>query len=93
MFIVFLSAVLCTTSLWLGYQLGSQWHRNDNAEPPILNPAPNKNDEDEDEGDITDGDLATIKAGPLEPCKLVRATSGTNYVNISEFIPGSHRSH
>ncbi|KAF8624809.1 hypothetical protein AX15_005696 [Amanita polypyramis BW_CC] len=64
---VFLSAVLCATSLWLGYQLGS---RCLNVQPPF-DATLNEDDGDEDEEEDADGDLAAVKAGFMEPCKLV----------------------
>ncbi|KAM6497926.1 PTH2 domain containing protein [Amanita muscaria] len=63
-----ISVVLCATSLWLGYQLGSRI-----KEPEVLAVTETSvQDEDtEDEDGIADGDLAAVKAGILEPCKLV----------------------
>ena len=77
---------LVLISLRIGYQLGTLTRSNlasKDTEEPISEPkeetgkAEDVNedeDEDEDEGldDIPDGDLASISAGFLEPCKLVR---------------------
>jgi hypothetical protein len=61
--------VLCATSLWLGYQLGSRWHNNDNGQIHI--PDASRSEDDDDQEDIADGDLAAVKAGLTERCKLV----------------------
>jgi PTH2 family peptidyl-tRNA hydrolase len=70
---------LVLTSLGIGYQLGTL----NNSNPPSIDiPEPKgtaekaedeKVDEDDEElEDISDGDLGSISAGFLEPCKLVR---------------------
>lgn len=65
----------------LGYQLGTLSNSN-----PVVTPSNDTKecitdiaetedenvDEDEDLEDISDGDLGSISAGFLEPCKLVR---------------------
>ena len=77
---------LVLTSLGIGYQLGTLSNgtpavtpSNDPKEiiPEHKEKAEDENiDEDEDEDeeleDISDGDLGSITAGFLEPCKLVR---------------------
>ena len=54
-----------------------------------------KNDEesDNDEGEVADGDLSSIKAGLLEPCKLVRLTFSCWNVDTRIGILGSCRAH
>lgn len=63
--------MLSATSLWLGYQLGSRWHNNDRGQIHIPD-ANRKEDADDEQEDIADGDLAAVKAGFVERCKLVR---------------------
>jgi peptidyl-tRNA hydrolase, PTH2 family len=77
---------LVLTSLGIGYQLGSLSNSNPAVTPSndtkecipepkeMTEKAEDENvDEDEDEEleDIADGDLGSISAGFLEPCKLV----------------------
>ena len=78
---VALSLVLCSASLWIGYQLGARNHNNSReAGPSTLSvtdtPAQDEDNEDNDEG-IADGDLAAVKPGVLEPCKLVSTISSS----------------
>jgi PTH2 family peptidyl-tRNA hydrolase len=67
--------------LALGYQLGTLSNSNPVVTPsndtkeciPEMAETEDENvDEDEDLEDISDGDLGSISAGFLEPCKLVR---------------------
>ena len=62
--------MLCATSLWLGYQLGSRLHNNDRGQIHI--PDASRSEDEDDQEDIADGDLAAVKAGLVERCKLVR---------------------
>lgn len=53
--------------LGIGYQLGTR------ASNPVSEEAEDENEDDDDELEaIADGDLGSISAGFLEPCKLVR---------------------
>jgi hypothetical protein len=70
-FTVALSFVLSATSLWLGYQLGARWHNNDRGQIHKIPDANRSEDDDDDQEDIADGDLAAVKAGLVERCKLV----------------------
>ncbi|KAF8641198.1 hypothetical protein AX17_000833 [Amanita inopinata Kibby_2008] len=66
-----LAVVLSATSLWFGYQLGSRQTSN-KLEQASQNAADAGNDSDGDgDNDDADEDLAAIKAGIMEPCKLV----------------------
>jgi len=55
---------LSATSLGIGFYLGSH-------SPPPTTPPESHDDGDSDDEEIPDGDLSAIKAGFLEPCKLV----------------------
>ena len=77
---------LILTSLGIGYQLGTLSNLNSNlAVTPsndkkeciselkeMAEKAEDETVEDEELEDISDGDLGSISAGLLEPCKLVR---------------------
>ena len=76
---------LAIASLGIGYQLGTLSNCNPAVTPSndtkefipepkeIAEKAEGENvDEDEELEDIPDGDLGSISAGFLEPCKLVR---------------------
>lgn len=76
---------LILTSLGIGYQLGTLSNSNPTVTPSndakkiisepkeMTEKAEDENiDEDEELEDIPDGDLGSISAGFLEPCKLVR---------------------
>ncbi|KAJ7139906.1 peptidyl-tRNA hydrolase PTH2-domain-containing protein [Mycena epipterygia] len=56
--------ILSITSITIGYYLGQR------ASPRITIHTDDPGQEDEDD-ELNDGDLAAIKAGMLEPCKLV----------------------
>ncbi|KAK2462073.1 hypothetical protein APHAL10511_006536 [Amanita phalloides] len=66
---VALSLALCTTSLWLGYQLGLSRHGSGESQSRTAVAASREADEGQE--DISDGDLAAVNAGYMEPCKLV----------------------
>lgn len=81
---VVLAVTLSAACLALGYHLGSR------SVPPttfipsgIREPEIPNEDREEDEAD---GDLSSIKAGLLEPCKLVRGT-----LSLQLFISNVHR--
>ena len=87
---------LVLTSLGIGYQLGTLSNSNPAATPSNdtkeFIPEPRKKvektedenlDDDEDEEDTSDGDLGSISAGFLEPCKLVRLIIRGIYFIIS----------
>ncbi|PPR08125.1 hypothetical protein CVT24_012369 [Panaeolus cyanescens] len=61
--------------LALGYKLGQHWTAPETKKDiPLVNgtnETEEEIDDSEDEEDIADGDLAAVKAGFLEPCKLV----------------------
>lgn len=78
--------MLCATSVWLGYQLGSRWHNNDRG--PIHIPDANRSEDDDDQEDIADGDLAAVKAGLVERCKLVRMLAVQCSLGISNLCLG-----
>lgn len=73
---------LVLSSLGIGYQLGTLsnsnpavTHTNDTKSDPeerAVKAEDGNVDNDDDEEDISDGDLGSIAAGFLEPCKLVR---------------------
>ena len=89
---------LVLTSLGLGYQLGTLSNGN-SAVTPSIDPKPEPKesaekaedenvDEDEELEDIADGDLGSISAGFLEPCKLVRLViRGIYHLLISYHFP------
>ena len=84
--------MLCTTSLWLGYQLGSRRPDNDKGQPYISEA--NRSEDDDDQEDAADGDLAAVKAGSLERCKLVTiSTTYTIFPSVADFRIGSCRSY
>jgi PTH2 family peptidyl-tRNA hydrolase len=60
--------ILSTASLSIGYHLGARHSR------PLSNLNANgvQDAEDDDEPDITDGDLSAVKVGLMEPCKMAR---------------------
>ena len=90
-----MSLALVLASLGLGYQLGTLSKSNPVVTPSNdTKPEPKERaekaenvnedeDEDEDLEDISDGDLGSISAGFLEPCKLVRLiTRGIYHLSL-----------
>ena len=93
-----MSLALVLTSLGIGYQLGTLSNSNPAVTPSNDTteciPEPKEmaektedenvdEDEDEDSEDVSDGDLGSISAGFLEPCKLVRLIIRGIYFIIS----------
>jgi PTH2 family peptidyl-tRNA hydrolase len=76
--------VVAGAALGLGYYLGSQMDTQDAApaaqpippsEPkePLASKAEPEVDSEEEDDALADGDLSAVKAGFVQPCKLVRA--------------------
>lgn len=87
---VALSFVLCATSLWLGYQLGSRRPDNDKGQSYI--PEANRSEDDDDQEDIADGDLAAVEAGFFERCKMVTRSAIRCCPSVADFRIGPCRS-
>jgi len=74
---VTISVAFATVGFLQGFQCGSAHHERKSrgqVEPPPAVPNPterNGHDTSDDEDSIADGDLSTVSAGLLQPCKLV----------------------
>ena len=83
LYLVLTTAALVASSLAIGYAVGyntSPQAKPQDSQPPqvSVDPQPRQPavyDEDGDsEEEVADGDLSAVRAGVLEPCKLVRWT-------------------
>lgn len=86
--LVLLAGALIVASLSIGYHLGARSHSF--TSPPVepaTEPKPevkpvevrevqseSEDDYDDEDEEMADGDLAAVKAGFMEPCKMVRTT-------------------